>query len=212
MFLKQLLNTIFNKSYNEYDFAVVGDDDILQRQICILKNGLNSQYTCYSAFLYKDKIRELIHFYKFQKKIYLSKVVAKILYDLIIKKMPQISDSFDEFELVCVPCHYFRVFKRGFNHMSLVCKELEKLLKIKFNKKLIIRSKYTPSLYNKTKKEREKIINGCFKINNSKTKNRNKKIILIDDILTSGTTMKECIKTLNDDGFENIYPFTVAST
>ena len=45
MFLKQLLNTIFNKSYNEYDFAVVGDDDILQRQICILKNGLNSQYT-----------------------------------------------------------------------------------------------------------------------------------------------------------------------
>ncbi len=211
MFLKQLLNTIFNKSYNEFDFKL-DEKNILQRQICILKNGLNSQYTCYSAFVYKDKIRELIHFYKFQKKVYLSKVIAKILYDLIVEKMPQIVDSPEKFELVCVPCHCFRVFKRGFNHMSLVCKELQKLLKIKFNQKLIIRSKYTPSLYNKTKKEREAIINGCFKIKNSKTKNTNTKIILIDDILTSGTTMKECIKTLNDNGFENVYPFTVAST
>lgn len=211
MFLKQLLNTIFNKNDYIYDFNV--DNHFIQkRELCLETEIKPLHFISYSAFLYKDKIRELIHLYKFQKKVYLAQALAKILYDVIILKMPQIVDKKENFELVCVPCHYFRVFKRGFNHMNLIAYELSKLLGIKFNKKLLARSKYTSSLYNKTKQEREKIIKNCFKINNSQLKNKNTKIILIDDILTSGTTMKECIKTLNDNGFENIYPFTVAST
>ena len=211
MFLKQLLNTIFNKNTQLYNLKI-NRDDMQKRDICVTCNSSLFKFTSYSAFLYKDKIRELIHLYKFQNKIYLAKVIAKILYDLILVQIPQINQNKSNYIIVCVPCHYFRVFKRGFNHMHLICNELSKLLDIKFNKKLLIRSKYTPSLFNKTKLEREKIIKDCFKINNSKLKNKNTKIILIDDILTSGTTMKECIKTLNDNGFSNIYPFTVAST
>ena len=154
----------------------------------------------------------MIHLYKFKKKVYLAKVIAKLLYDLIILKIPEIVDNKKNFELVCVPSHYFRVFKRGFNHMNIIAYELSKLLNIRFNKGLLIRSKYTSSLYNKTKQEREKIIKNCFKVNNTKLENKNTKIILIDDILTSGTTIKECIKTLNENGFLYIYPFTVAST
>lgn len=212
MFLKQLLNTIFNKNTHMYNLKV-NSEDIQKREICLKNNDSSSlQFTLYSAFLYKDKIRELIHLYKFQKKVYFAKTIAKILYDLILVKIPQINQNKSDYIIVCVPCHYFRVFKRGFNHMHLICDELSKLLDIKFNKKFLIRSKYTPSLFNKTKLQREKIIKDCFKINNSKLKNKDTKIILIDDILTSGTTMKECIKTLNDNGISNIYPFTLAST
>lgn len=211
MFLKQLLNTIFNKNDYIYDFNV--DNHFIQkRELCLGTEIRTLHFISYSAFLYKYKIRELIHLYKFKKKVYLAKVIAKLLYDLIILKIPEIVDNKKNFELVCVPSHYFRVFKRGFNHMNIIAYELSKLLNIRFNKGLLIRSKYTSSLYNKTKQEREKIIKNCFKVNNTKLENKNTKIILIDDILTSGTTIKECIKTLNENGFLYIYPFTVAST
>lgn len=211
MFLKQLLNTIFNKNSKTYDFKT--QKCLIQKRKLYIETQINPlQVTSYGAFLYKDKIREFIHLYKFQKKVYLAQALAKILYDLIIIEMPEIVENKTNFELVCVPCHGFRILKRGFNHMHLITEELSKLLGVKFNKKLLVRSKYTPSLFNKTKQERKKIIKNCFKINNSQLKNKNTKIILIDDILTSGTTMKECIKILNDNGFSNIYPFTVAST
>lgn len=212
MFLKQLFNFIFNKSNIKYK-VIVNSNDIQKREIYYKSNNISTIFVCYSAFLYKDNIRELVHNYKFQKKVFLSKVIAKILYDLILLKIPNFNDISLNYQIVCVPCHYFRVFQRGFNHMHLVCEELSKLSGVKFNKKFLIRSKYTPSLFNKSKKERKKYISGCFRINNKlKDINKDTKIILIDDLLTSGTTMKECINTLADNGYLNIHPFTLAST
>lgn len=104
---------------------------------------------------------------------------------------------------VPVPLHQKRFKERGFNQVEEIFGEwlTKKNLPLK---NILIRKVSTPKLYNLGKEEREKILSGVFAAA-EQIDLRGKKILIIDDIFTTGTTCKECAKVLKSLGAEKIF-------
>ena len=95
--------------------------------------------------------------------------------------------------------------------MYLIVKEFSKLTNFEINKKLIKKIKYTKPQYKA--KNRHKNIKNSFKINEKEIKNiKNKTILLIDDITTSGATLEEIINLLLKYNINEIICLTIAKT
>ena len=75
-----------------------------------------------------------------------------------------------------------------------------------------MRDRYTDHLYDKNREERKKEVGGAFSIiEGAEIKIKGKKILLLDDIFTTGTTIGECAKVLNSNGAAEIYGIALAS-
>ncbi len=95
--------------------------------------------------------------------------------------------------------------------MNLVADELSKLTNFDVNKKFLIRTKDTLKQFNLHKNERVKNIRGAFNINKEESLAKDSKILIIDDIVATGTTLDEIIKSLKGNGYINITALTLAT-
>lgn len=153
----------------------------------------NNIIKIFYLFEYKDLIRKKIIEFKFNDKSYLYKTFSNII--LKNKKICKLLNSYDI--IIPVPMFEKKKSKRGYNQTELISKEIAKRLDITFNNNILfkIKENKTQSLLNYH--ERKQNVLNVYKINDSETKNvSNKKIILFDDIYTTGFTVKECIKEL----------------
>lgn len=161
----------------------------------------DNDFQIYFAVLYKDSAKKLMKKYKYKFPL-LYRIWGQILASL---SKNHIEDYYEAEELVLVtniPSHANRVLRRGYCHTYLIAKEFANKLKLKFIPDLLIRKKDTQALFNKSLAEREKILCDAFEFN-SKAKikyqdllNKKTKIILIDDISTSGRTFLEACKII----------------
>lgn len=159
----------------------------------------------YSCGPYKGVLREIIRALKYRKKKEIAKLQAKIMFDV----WSQISID-ENFLVIPVPLYKKRQKERGFNHMELVCKEFCKLCDYEYNFSMIKRIKNTKPQYNLSIKEREKNLEKAFSID-LKTYN-NEKILLIDDILTTGSTLKTIVEELYKNNVTEVTCFTTTVT
>ena len=153
----------------------------------------NNIIKIFYLFEYKDLIRKKIIEFKFNDKSYLYKTFSNII--LKNKKICKLLNSYDI--IIPVPMFEKKKSKRGYNQTELISKEIAKRLDITFNNNILfkIKENKTQSLLNYH--ERKQNVLNVYKINDSEVKNvSNKKIILFDDIYTTGFTVKECIKEL----------------
>jgi ComF family protein len=111
--------------------------------------------------------------------------------------------------VVPVPLHQERFKERGFNQTEEIFGEwlAKKNLPMK---NILIRRLPTPKLYDLGKAEREKILSGAF-VAAENIDLRGKKILIVDDIFTTGTTCKECAKVLLSLGAEEISVLSFAA-
>lgn len=118
-------------------------------------------------------------------------------------------ESFDY--LVPVPLHFYRENWRGFNQAEEIAKVVEKRLKVKTLKALkrVKRTKQQALILDKT--ERELNVKGVFKVE-EKWRNmmKGKKVLLIDDVFTSGADMRECTKELKKAGVIMVWGLALA--
>ena len=157
-----------------------------------------------SAILYDDFSKKLILDFKFFSKTQNAKLLAKWLY--MAGK-----DIFDEGVdlIVPVPLSYKRLLFRGYNQSAVLARLLSKQAKIKtdlFNLKKIKHTKPQSSL---TENARLKNVKNVFQVQNC-SKIKNKRIVLIDDVLTTGATLAECAKVLLKAGAESVDTLTIA--
>ncbi len=96
---------------------------------------------------------------------------------------------------VPVPYHLNRLKRRGFNLIKELFADFFDELNIPCLD-LLNRYKNTKPLFDKPINERKKILNNAFSFSIDPTKIKGKRLLLVDDIVTSGSTVKECIKTL----------------
>lgn len=153
---------------------------------------------------YDDKTRFLIHELKFSDKTYLAKIFAKLLFSRYKK---EISD-YDV--IIPVPMHWLKRFLRMYNQSSLIALYLSRISQKEYCYGLI-KNKWTKAQSSLTYKQRVKNLHGSIK----KQKNfevKGKKIVLVDDVYTSGATIKECCKILKHHGAQEIFVLTVAKT
>lgn len=169
------------------------------------KNELYFEKHIY-IFLYKDIIRKLILDYKFNDKSYLYKIFLRI-----IIKNEKICGILKKYDIIIpVAIHKKRKKQRGYNQSELIAKQIsKKIQKLKYESNILIKIKHTIPQSTLTKKQREQNIKNVYKIKN-KEKIENKKIILFDDIYTTGITANEISKILKENGAKEILVLTIA--
>lgn len=156
-----------------------------------------------SCFEYEGVIRNKILEFKFRNKPYLGNSFAKIMAESLAK----IKNEFDL--IIPVPMHYKRYFKRGYNQSSILAKQIAKLL----NKKCVthvlrkVKNVVPQSTLNSTLRKTN-VLNTYQIFNDSKI--LGKRILLIDDIYTTGATADECAKILKTHGVKSVIVATIA--
>lgn len=157
---------------------------------------------------YRGGSRELLLKLKFEDNLSVIPALKKILDDIsnreeILKFLSDVDCA------VIVPLHAERLKERGFNQTELIFGEwlAKKNLPVK---DFLIRTQATPKLYSFGKAEREKILSGVF-APREPVDLRGMKILIVDDIFTTGTTCRECATVLKSLGAEKIFVLAFAS-
>lgn len=111
-----------------------------------------------------------------------------------------------------VPTSYERYLQRGFNHSYLLAKNIGKILKIP-TVDLLTRVGFTKPFYNLSRHERQSEIKGKIKLKKGyENIIKGKKVILVDDIFTTGATANECSKVLLENGVKCVFVSVLAIT
>ena len=160
----------------------------------------------FSCSLYDDVIKQLIKDLKYKKKKNLAKLQAKIMFEYF-KKIQITKD----FLILSVPIHKNRRKERKYNHMELVAEELTRLTGLKNNKKFLIRIKDTEKQFKLNKKGRIENLKNAFALNKYENIDKDKSLLIIDDITSTGATLEEIIKLLKQNGYNNITAITLAT-
>ena len=113
--------------------------------------------------------------------------------------------------LVPVPIHCIRRWKRGFNQSEKISDILSSFLHIPIHTHLLFRKKYTWHQSKLTKLERKIILHSAFFTSKKNTIPQDTIIYLIDDVISSGSTLIECAKTLQSVWFNDIRAIVIAS-
>lgn len=106
------------------------------------------------------------------------------------------TDLFDEVDyLVPVPLHPRRLRERGFNQAEYICKGLSEVLRIPMDTEHLVRVRNNPHQSRSQFNNREKNVKDLFLVRFPEEW-KNKHILLVDDVITSGSTMFECMKQM----------------
>jgi len=155
-----------------------------------------------SPFRFEGAMRQAIHQLKYQNLKAISSSLAALLADyLLLTPLP--GEAF-----VPVPLHPRRLRERGYNQAALLAKELGKLMNLPVIMDCLIRVKEAkPQVRTTTVKERRENVTGAFVCRGDKI--NGKQIILIDDVCTSGATLKACATALKNNGAISIWGLTM---
>ncbi len=160
-----------------------------------------------AAGVYKDALMRLIHKLKYNGKTGLAKPLSYLLFYAYLKHFESEKPDI----IIPVPLHRKKLRKRGFNQAYLFIKYWKDLGEYPYENEMLEKTKYTRSQTGLTRKEREKNIKNSFKVL-FPTDISGKKILLIDDIMTTGATADECAKTLKKKGALKVFVLTLART
>ncbi len=175
----------------------------------------------YSALPYKEKqlTKKLIYQFKYQPYTKeLAKSFAEILSDHFMLSHSLIVDDRQLLEngvLVPVPLHKSKLKERGYNQSEELAKELSKTLNIPVATDILIRTKKTLPQISLSGSQRQENIKGAFAINkNCRTPEvlqfSGKKVFLVDDVYTTGSTMEECANVLRTSGAKQVWGICIA--
>lgn len=124
----------------------------------------------------------------------------------------EIIDSKDDFIITSSPMYFLRIIKRGYNHSEILAKIISRFLWIKANFKIIKKIKNTKQQSKLSKNDRENNLKNSFVINNRyKEEIKWKTIIIIDDVVSTGSTINEMSKILKDYGVKKVIWLVIAS-
>lgn len=160
-----------------------------------------------SYFNYNGIIRNNILNYKFKEKPFLAKTFVKFLSKQ--EKAFEIIKTYDK--IVPVPISKKRFKERGYNQAKLIAKEISKYTKIEIAENCLYKTKDIIEQSKLNKEERIKNVQGVYELKNMQILEK-KKILLIDDIYTTGSTVDECCKTLSEAKPEKIGVLVLAVT
>ena len=173
-------------------------------RIIFIENSENSN--CWSFAKYEGPVRKAICDFKYLGRKSYGKKFGKILHDFIKK------NNFPEFDLIIpIPLHWKKEFIRGFNQSAIVSVYLGKLLKKPVMLGNLIKIKNTVSQTQLSESERKENVKGVFKIKRPSLI-KGKRILLIDDVKTTGATTEEARKILRKKGAKKVIILTIASS
>lgn len=148
-----------------------------------------------AAIAYGDVARLLVLRLKYSRKVALATTMARYMRPLLVDAPDAI--------LVPVPLHWSRLWWRGFNQSGLLAANLARLSGLEHRPTLLRRDRRTRSLKNMTPRQRSLEVKSAFSVDASASL-EGRRIVLIDDVLTTGSTSNACARTLLRAGAERV--------
>lgn len=170
---------------------------------CVTRNSVDGAI---AALTHKDKsVREIIWVFKYNFVSSLSETLSSLIVETINKQ--GLENYFQDFIIVPVPLHQRRFNWRGFNQALLLAKTLADHLAIKIDDQMVLRKKYTKPQVKLNVEERKRNIENAFSLTGNPS---NKKILLVDDLVTSGSTANELAKLLKQASASEVWIISAA--
>lgn len=146
---------------------------------------------------YEFPADRLVQAFKFRKQLTAGRILARFMCDYVISKGGQKPDT-----LIPVPLHGLRFMKRGFNQAHELAEHLDRSLKIPMYSSSLRRRRYTKAQSGLSRKQRRKNVHGAFYWHGSRSPGSH--VALIDDVMTTGTTVGECTRVLKKAGAKQV--------
>lgn len=178
--------------------------------VCKRRYGLNGLW---SLGIYEDPLRKAIQKLKYKWITELAEILVNVTIEYWAKNPPMFLDRIkkdrgENWVIVPVPLHWSRKNWRGFNQAELIAKLFASKLGLKYEDALI-RTKNTKPQVGKDAYLRKQNIKNAFSLaTNYKLPTTN--YLLIDDVWTTGSTLKECCYVLKRYGAKNVWALTFA--
>ncbi len=179
-------------------------------------NHLDSVDSC---MVYGLHSRQLVFDLKYNKRTYLARPISMIMADRLLKDPEPDIDISDIDFVIPVPLHGSKLKSRGFNQAALISAQLTKRLnegigakKIRHLEDGLIRSRMTSAQRGISGGERFANLEGAFSVNPKRIEMiRDKNILLVDDIFTTGSTADSCAKALKEAGASKVHFISLAT-
>lgn len=157
---------------------------------------------------YRGLLREIIHRFKYGGQTFLARPLAKIL----AASGKELTRLHHIDLIVPVPLHSKRLRQRGFNQASLLARRLGSALNIPVDYSSLRRTRWTEPQTGLSRRQRAVNVKGAFALTRPE-KIEAKTVLLLDDVLTTGETVNQCVGVLKKDGgAREVVVLTVART
>ena len=170
-----------------------------------LSEGIISDFCSLYIFEKDKELQNIIHSIKYNENfrlgINLGKIVGSELNEVILEWAADL--------LIPIPLHHLKKAERGYNQSYFIAKGISTICKIPVNHKVIKRNRFTPSQTALKLQERKENVRDAFSIK-KQDQIKGKKIIIVDDVITTGSTITECGRKLLEAGAEKIYALSPA--
>ncbi len=178
--------------------------DVLQGKFA--GNSEVQEVFAFLVFTKKGRVQHLLQALKYK-----GVPEVGVLLGTMMAQELQDRNGFPEADLILsVPLHPKRKAERGYNQSDAFAEGLSEVSRIPWSGTVLQRTIYTKTQTGKSKTERRETMQGVFAVNSPELI-AGKKIILIDDVLTTGATLQGCIDVLIESGCSTLYIMTLAA-
>lgn len=155
-----------------------------------------------SLGVYEGDLRQLVHLFKYGH----MRPLARPLAD----RMAPFLEELGPIDLMTpVPLHRLRRWRRGFNQSDLLAQELSRLTGIPWRRDVLRRVRATRPQFGLSHRQRRMNVQGAFAVRRPEAI-EGRKILLIDDIMTTGATIEACASVLRAGGVDSVAALTIA--
>ncbi len=154
---------------------------------------------------YKGIVKKCIQLFKYKRKLNIGLNLSKLMIKFLKEHF-----NLDDIDLItAVPLHKSKLRERGFNQAEILAEQIRLNLNLPAAFDNLKRIKKTLSQYQLPLVSRQSNISGAFACADEAFF-RNKSILIIDDIFTTGATLNECSRVLKNAGAKKVYTLTIA--
>ena len=148
--------------------------------------------------LYNDASRKLVLAFKHGRRISLAPLLARVA----AARLPELEG---EWLVVPVPLHRWRLWRRGFNQAALLAREVARTRRQTLLVDALVRTKATPVLGGLGRAARARALSGAIAANRRRQAQlKGARVVLVDDVMTSGATTDACVRALKRAGAERV--------
>lgn len=158
-----------------------------------------------SALSYEGAVRKALHRFKFSGRQSYAAPLARVL------AFAMEHQGMEDFDLiVSVPTNRKNMRRRGYNHADLLGRELEKLTQVQYVDVLAKRRETLPMFGLRAAQRRANVL-GAFGLRCPPEVIEGRRVLIVDDVITTGATLSECARVLKEHGARQVLCAAIAS-